>query len=252
MAPRKPPKILLGTDPLAPTADAALPADEAMLLPTPAEAGAPFAEPFAEPAPLAEEAMASLAESAESASEAASEATAEVLDSLHTASLDAAQASAETMVSAGEAITEAITEPMSEATDAVREAMVDPAAMAEAEAPDAGRARARLDAALDVPRLMCGFLERQTRRTMDGAAGLARCRSLPDAMELQGALIRDSMDDFVRSNTDIAFRSLAAITGDAPRSVDPLPSRGFAAYQSCMPGLAAVVALRRHVACHPA
>lgn len=84
-------------------------------------------------------------------------------------------------------------------------------AVEKAAAPD--RIETRVDAALELPRLMSGFMQRQTRRTVDGAMGLARCRSLADAVELQGSLIRESMDDFVQANTDIAFRSLAVITG---------------------------------------
>lgn len=79
-------------------------------------------------------------------------------------------------------------------------------AAAAAAGPDAGAGR--IAAAFELPRLVGGFLERQARRSMDGAIGLARCRSLGDAVDLQSALLRDSVSDFVDCNGEIAARAL--------------------------------------------
>ncbi len=209
MAPRKPPKILLDTDPLAPAVEAALPAaDEALLLPT--ATSSPELTP--EPTTAVVDAMSE----ASAIPDASAEATVDAAEGAVLPSTDAMAAGLDEASSAAGAAATSLAETVSDAAETATATVADTiAAAAETieSAADAGRARARMEAALDVPRLMGGFLERQARRTMDGTVGLARCRSLPDALQLQGSLIRESMDDFVRSNTDIAFRSLAALTG---------------------------------------
>lgn len=166
--------------------------------PAPVIEAAPVAEAPSEPAPAAETpslapAISVLASAAVDASPPAGTVAA-MVEHAAAAAPDRAAAFVEEAVAA--------------TVDAVAAAA---ASVETAAAPD--RIETRLDAALELPRLMGGFMQRQTRRTMDGAVGLSRCRSLADAVELQGSLIRESMDDFVQANTDIAFRSLAVITG---------------------------------------
>jgi hypothetical protein len=70
-------------------------------------------------------------------------------------------------------------------------------------------------AALEVPQLWMQFMERQARRTVDGATGLARCRNLTDFVDLQRRLVADSVGDFLGSHVEIARRSVGAITSPA-------------------------------------
>jgi hypothetical protein len=70
----------------------------------------------------------------------------------------------------------------------------------------------------DVSREVVERSQKRLQRNLDGLQALARCRSMPDFVEVQSSLLRDNLEQTAENSRRIAELTIQ-ITGEATRTV---------------------------------